>query len=329
LSNFMLGFYRLNLQYIAWFSGDMERVIMMSEAVIDVKYEFTSRLVIDCYVMKALALEALNKSDLASNTIKDAIEFAEYTKDPSNLIVALSGRARLKLIQGEIEFAADWVKKTELSEIAPTMLWCIEVPEITRCRVLIARGRKKDLANALDLLIKYRKFSESIYFIIQTIDIMMLQARVYKKLMQENKAHDTLKAAIEIAAEGEWIRPFAEQKGEISDLLLNLKEEGIHPDFIDMIFEANKKSIKLITKDSEAQESINKQKPKDSLPVLTKQELVVLRCIAEGLRNQEIAKKLFNSEETIKKHIYHMFQKLEVKNRLSLVAKAKTLGMLT
>jgi DNA-binding NarL/FixJ family response regulator len=44
------------------------------------------------------------------------------------------------------------------------------------------------------------------------------------------------------------------------------------------------------------------------------------------MRNREIAERLFNSEETIKKHIYHMFQKLEVKNRISLVAKAKEKG---
>ena len=42
-----------------------------------------------------------------------------------------------------------------------------------------------------------------------------------------------------------------------------------------------------------------------------------------GLRNMEIADKLFISDETVKKHIYNMFQKLNVKNRLSLVAKAK------
>ena len=50
--------------------------------------------------------------------------------------------------------------------------------------------------------------------------------------------------------------------------------------------------------------------------------------MAEGLRNQEIASKLFNSEKTIKAHIYNMFQKMNVKNRLSLVTKAKEEGIL-
>ncbi len=67
---------------------------------------------------------------------------------------------------------------------------------------------------------------------------------------------------------------------------------------------------------------------KDQLNVLTKKELEVLNCIAEGMRNQEIADRLFNSEETIKKHINNMFQKMYVKNRLSLVNRAREVGII-
>jgi DNA-binding NarL/FixJ family response regulator len=67
---------------------------------------------------------------------------------------------------------------------------------------------------------------------------------------------------------------------------------------------------------------------KDNLNVLTRKELEVLNCIAEGMRNQEIAERLFNSEETIKKHINNMFQKMYVKNRLSLVNRAREVGII-
>ncbi len=70
------------------------------------------------------------------------------------------------------------------------------------------------------------------------------------------------------------------------------------------------------------------RKKKDKLNVFTKKELVVLNCIALGMRNQEIATKLFNSEETIKKHINNMFQKMYVHNRLSLVNRAKEEGII-
>jgi len=76
------------------------------------------------------------------------------------------------------------------------------------------------------------------------------------------------------------------------------------------------------------QEDLIKQDKSKKLTVLTKSELKVLHYVALGLRNQEIAEKLFNSEETIKKHIYHMFQKLQVTNRMNLVYKAKEEGIL-
>ena len=71
------------------------------------------------------------------------------------------------------------------------------------------------------------------------------------------------------------------------------------------------------------------RRQKDELNVFTKKELEVLNCIALGMSNQEIADKLFNSEDTIKKHINNMFQKMYVKNRLSLVNRAKEEGIIS
>ena len=67
---------------------------------------------------------------------------------------------------------------------------------------------------------------------------------------------------------------------------------------------------------------------KDTLNIFTRKELEVLNCIALGMTNREIADKLFNSEETIKKHINNMFHKTYVKNRLSLVSRAKEEGVI-
>ena len=60
----------------------------------------------------------------------------------------------------------------------------------------------------------------------------------------------------------------------------------------------------------------------------TPRELAVLKYLSSGMRNKEIANSLFVSDDTVKKHLYNMFQKLSVKNRLSLVSKAKELGII-
>lgn len=49
--------------------------------------------------------------------------------------------------------------------------------------------------------------------------------------------------------------------------------------------------------------------------LLSRRQLEVLILVANGLTNSEIAKKLFVSPETVKQHLHHIFQKLNVKNR--------------
>lgn len=61
---------------------------------------------------------------------------------------------------------------------------------------------------------------------------------------------------------------------------------------------------------------------------LTERELEVLRLIAEGLSNQEIAQQLFLSLSTVKWHTHNIYGKLGVHNRTQAVAKARALGML-
>jgi len=101
-----------------------------------------------------------------------------------------------------------------------------------------------------------------------------------------------------------------------------LKKNEFHKEFLDD--ESVKKG--LTNKDQIFEKPSIKEKV--SLNVFTKKEFEVLNCIALGMSNKEIAAKLFNSEETIKRHVHNMFQKMYVKNRLSLVTRAKEEGIL-
>ena len=64
--------------------------------------------------------------------------------------------------------------------------------------------------------------------------------------------------------------------------------------------------------------------PSDSGPrereksAISNREREVVACVAQGFKNKEIAEKLFISEQTVKNHLHHIFEKLGVSDRLEL-----------
>lgn len=61
---------------------------------------------------------------------------------------------------------------------------------------------------------------------------------------------------------------------------------------------------------------------------LSVREVEVLRHVADGRSNQEVARKLFISEATVKSHLVHIFDKLDVDSRSGAVAAASRQGLI-
>lgn len=53
--------------------------------------------------------------------------------------------------------------------------------------------------------------------------------------------------------------------------------------------------------------------------LLSGRELEIVRLAARGLRNKEIAERRSLTEGTVKVHLHHIYQKLEVKGRSELI----------
>ena len=61
---------------------------------------------------------------------------------------------------------------------------------------------------------------------------------------------------------------------------------------------------------------------------LTKREMEVLDCLAQGMTSAQIASDLFISENTVKTHVRHILEKLEAGNRAEAVSKAVQMGII-
>jgi len=62
--------------------------------------------------------------------------------------------------------------------------------------------------------------------------------------------------------------------------------------------------------------------------LLSDREVDVLKCLARGQTTLQIAGTLFISENTVKTHIRHILEKMEVNNRAEAVAKASQMNLL-
>jgi len=58
-----------------------------------------------------------------------------------------------------------------------------------------------------------------------------------------------------------------------------------------------------------------------SIGILSNRENEILELLAKGMLYKEIAARLFISQETVRKHVYHIYEKLHVNNRVEAINK--------
>lgn len=65
----------------------------------------------------------------------------------------------------------------------------------------------------------------------------------------------------------------------------------------------------------------DKQSSESALDILSKREKEILEMLSKGLLYKEISDAVFISTETVRKHVYHIYEKLHVTNRVEAVNK--------
>ena len=74
--------------------------------------------------------------------------------------------------------------------------------------------------------------------------------------------------------------------------------------------------------------ALRRSKTERTRGLLSDREVDVLKCLARGQTTSQIAGTLFISENTVKTHIRHILEKMEVNNRAEAVARASQMGLL-
>ncbi len=106
----------------------------------------------------------------------------------------------------------------------------------------------------------------------------------------------------------------------ITPLLRRAIAAGIEPEFA-------RKVLRTIESE-DRQRKIRKGEIPSATRLLSQREMEVLRLAADGLSNQQIAERLVISLNTAKSHVQHIFDKLEAKDRLQAVNRARELKLI-
>jgi LuxR family maltose regulon positive regulatory protein len=151
------------------------------------------------------------------------------------------------------------------------------------------------------------------------IELLALKALALQTQGQPTQAMTTLEHALALAEPEGYLRIFVDEGKPMELLLQRLKaEDGRIKDYVDKLLSAFGERI--LHPSSLIRQPL--------FEPLSERELEVLRLIADGLSNAEIAQRLVIAQGTVKRHINNIYGKLGVQSRTQAVARSRELGLL-
>jgi LuxR family maltose regulon positive regulatory protein len=224
-------------------------------------------------------------------------------------------RVRLWARQGNTAAASQWAQEHRLSsfdELSLTL--ALEMEQIAVTRVLVAQGK---CGEALELLVRLQEAAQAAERMKSVIKIRALLALAFQIQGDVDQALSALERALSLAEPEGYVRTFVDEGEPMARLLRRALTRGIAPGYTGRLLAAFAESAPPAVPETQV-----------LVEPLTERELEVLRLIAAGLSNREIAQELVVAVSTVKSHINHIYGKLDAKSRIQAVAKARKLDML-
>ena len=158
----------------------------------------------------------------------------------------------------------------------------------------------------------------------------IVRARVAFALRDERTAIAALGRALAIAAPENSIRLFVDEGEEIAELLTLCLRRKIHTEYVAQLldaFGAGPLPAATVDRDRPLHRGIPAAEDGLIVEALSDREVEVLRLMADGRSNGEIANRLGIATSTVKSHVHAIFHKLNATRRTQAVARARTLQL--
>ncbi len=241
---------------------------------------------------------------------------------PSTRLYNLASQVAVALGQGDLDAAARVVERLPKLEEAgsfPDDLLLM----LAQARVLLAQGRQASAAEHLAGL--HGMASQAGW---QSVAI---QARALQALAAPapEQAFVFLTQALTEGEMAGYVRTFVDAGEPMAELLRQAAARNITPGYVDRLLTAFEGETKDKRPTTEAPPLSFAARPSSLIEPLSDREVEVLHLLSDGQTNQEIARTLCVSINTVKTHLKNVYGKLGVSSRRQATAKAKELGLLS
>jgi LuxR family maltose regulon positive regulatory protein len=215
----------------------------------------------------------------------------------------------------------------------PTSAWCAsdsgapegsELELLTWARLRLAQGQSILVRSRLERLLEglLRRGQEGAALVARAS-----LAVVYWQERRRDRAVAVLEPALALAAREGQVRDFLETGIGLVPVLRYCAAQGVYPACCEALLAA------LADRRVPAKRSLPAGVPPGTpagalLEPLSPRELEVLRLLAEGHSNEQLAAQLFLTVGTVKRHLHQIYGKLQATSRTSAVARARDLALL-
>ncbi|MCP4543187.1 MAG: tetratricopeptide repeat protein [Chloroflexi bacterium] len=283
----------------------------------------------DIYIFFAHLKQTMGDHQGARDTINKADQLVKEKK------VALwsahqiqAHQARIWIAQGDLKAAERWAasltqppeQKETQEKVRMIHFFLRWIKESTLARLRIAQQK---FADALCLIVPLLQIAEDGEWMGIVIELLIFQALALQGQGEIAKALNALQRALSLTEPEGYVRIFVDEGVPMMALLQETASRGIATGYVNKLLAA----FDVSEYESEGETpppSINQP----LIDPLSERELEVLRLIAIGLSNREIAGRLVVAVSTVKTHINNIYRKLDVSKRTQAVARARELNLL-